>query len=479
MKMRTRLLLTAIVLLSGGFYWLVDWIVRDVRLHYFMTLEESLVDTSVLLAAQVERQMPAGGLEVDDAFRAAVAAAAQRELDARIYAFAKTRMNLRVLVADRHARILYDSFHGRDEGADYSDWRDVRLALRGEYGARATHERKGDPSSFFFYVAAPVYRGESIVGAVSVGKPVSSIAPFMNQAKVRLVVSGLVAFTAIVLLLVPVSLWIIHPVRALTAYARAIRDGRVVQRPRVGHGGEMSELAEAFEQMRDALEGKQYVEEYVQSLTHEMKSPLAAIQGAAELLDEEMPPEQRRRFLANIRAEAERLHDLVDRMLSLAALEKRKGLVRTDPIAVQRLLDDVADSLHPVAGARHVSLRFAVAEPVALAGEYFLLRQAVANLVRNAIDFSPDGGRVEVEVGTAGGQVRFEVRDEGPGIPDYALGRVFDRFYSLPRPHGGKKGSGLGLNFVREIAKLHGGDIRLENRPQGGVRAILTLPFAV
>ncbi|MDF7807448.1 two-component system sensor histidine kinase CreC [Pontiellaceae bacterium B12219] len=465
MKMRSRLFLTALVVLSLGFYALVDWIVKDVRLHYFITMEESLVDTSVLLAEQLS-----GNLQIDPAFERAFAAAAERPLSARIYNHTKTRMNLRVVVVDEQSRVVFDSRSALAAGEQYG-WRDTALALKGKYGARTSHEIPGDPYSAYFYVAAPVMNGDRIIGAVTVGKPLSSISPFLKQARHRLIISGLIGFVAILLLLIPVSLWIIQPVRALTNYARAIRDGRKAARPALGHGGEMSELANAFEEMRDALEGKQYVEGYVQSLTHEMKSPLAAIQGAAELLNEEMSTAQREKFLGNIRAESERLHGLVDRMLSLAAIEKRKGLEQSEAIDVQVLIDDVIDSLLPVARQKEITLQPRVSDASHISGEYFLLRQAVANLVRNAIDFSPAGGRVEVEAGAS----EIIVRDSGSGIPDYALERVFERFYSLPRREGGSKSSGLGLNFVREIARLHGGDIALKNRAEGGTEAVLRL----
>ncbi len=475
MKMRTRLLLTALVLMSAGFYWLVEWIVHDVRLHYFITMEESLVDTSVILAEQVGRQVENGQIQLDPAFGAAMNEAGRRRLSARIYNYTKTNMNVRVIVVNSDAEVLYDSSGSIAKGEDYH-WRDTRLALKGQYGARASYEIKGDLDSFYFYIAAPVMADGEIIGAVTVGKPVKSIAPFMQQARKRLVFSCLIAFAAILLMLVPVSLWIIHPVRALTGYARAIRDGRSVKRPRLGHGGEMSELANAFEEMRDTLEGRQYVEEYVQSLTHEMKSPLAAIRGAAELLDEDMAPEQRKRFLGNIRSESERMQGLVERMLSLAALEKRKELMHTETIDVRELLNDVVDGLMPLAQARRIEIRKTIPDGAELCGEYFLLRQALANLLRNAIDFSPDGAVVELVVRYESGHLYFDVIDQGSGIPDYALNRIFERFYSLPRPETGKKGSGLGLNFVREIAKLHGGDIKLSNRREGGVCACLFIP---
>lgn len=478
MKIRSRLFWTAALLMAGGLYWLVDWIVQDVRLHYFMTMEESMVDTSVLLAAQVAQLSSEDGVRVDEHFRAAMKEASERDLSAKIYDFSKKRMNLRVLVTDAESMVLYDSRNGEAEGEDFSVWRDVRLTLEGKYGARSTYETPGNMDSFHFYVAAPVMRDGELIGVVSVGKPVRSITPFMQQARGRLIISGVIAFAAILLLLIPISHWVIHPVRELTTYARKVRDGRKAVPPAV-RKGEMGELGKAFEEMRDALEGKRYVEEYVQSLTHEMKSPLAAIRGAAELLDEEMTEEQRQRFLANIRAESERLHGLVERMLSLAALEKRRELDRSDEINVRVLLNDVIDSLMPVVRARKIAFQMSVPDDTRLRGDYFLLRQAVMNLVRNAVDFSPDGSVIELVVRCDSGVLYLDVLDRGVGIPDYARERLFDRFYSLPRPEGGRKGSGLGLNFVREIARLHSGDIQLTNRSEGGTCASLFLPMEV
>src|SRR4029450_2606355 len=105
-----------------------------------------------------------------------------------------------------------------------------------------------------------------------------------------------------------------------------------------------------------------------------------------------------------------------------------------------------------------------------------LLTGALTNLIENAIDFSPPGGTVEIRIQRAGNHALVTVRDEGPGVPDYAAGRVFDRFYSLARPNNGKKGTGLGLAFVKEIGEVHRGSATLEN-VEGGALAILRLPL--
>jgi two-component system sensor histidine kinase CreC len=110
-------------------------------------------------------------------------------------------------------------------------------------------------------------------------------------------------------------------------------------------------------------------------------------------------------------------------------------------------------------------------------GERFLVRQALANLLDNAMDFTPRGGEINIDVAAPvpTGMIAVDVFNRGEPVPDYALSRVTERFYSLPRPGSGRKSTGLGLNFVQEVAHLHGGAFAISN-VQGGVRATLTLP---
>ena len=130
------------------------------------------------------------------------------------------------------------------------------------------------------------------------------------------------------------------------------------------------------------------------------------------------------------------------------------------------------------AQSRGVRVELLVGDAAMVRGDGFLLRQLLANLVDNAIDFSPAGGVVDVRIAADADVVRIELADRGPGVPGYALERVFERFYSLPRPDGGARSSGLGLNFVAEIAQLHGGSASLQNREGGGAIATVVLPLA-
>jgi two-component system sensor histidine kinase CreC len=226
--------------------------------------------------------------------------------------------------------------------------------------------------------------------------------------------------------------------------------------------------------MRDKLDGKLYVEQYIHALTHELKSPVAAIRGAAEFLSDDVPAADRERFAASIREQAERIRIIAERLLELARVEQLHFVESPQPIELPSLIQDVLSELG--AGIELQKLRIRVlGEAGATHGDPFLVRQAIRNLLENAIDFSPEGREILVFFAETHEFVEIQVVDEGVGIPDYAIDRVFDRFYSLARPHSGRKSTGLGLPFVKEVAKLHGGTVSLASRESGGTVALFRL----
>jgi two-component system, OmpR family, sensor histidine kinase CreC len=142
---------------------------------------------------------------------------------------------------------------------------------------------------------------------------------------------------------------------------------------------------------------------------------------------------------------------------------------------VAGLIVEAANVVRPAYASARLALSIGPAEGE-IRGERVLLREALVNLLQNALDFAPAGSKVSLAATRADGRVVFTVEDAGPGVPDYALPRVFERFYSLPRPGTARKSTGLGLALVREIAHLHGGEATLANRPEGGARAELWVP---
>ena len=494
---RTRIFVGILLIYTVGIALMLYRVVADLDPRYRESAEESLVETSQLLASLIEQDVRdgppsgvlAGPLEgqldtarLEPVFKSLYA----RRFTAQIFSLTKTRVELRAYVTDRNGVVVFDSTH-QHVGKDFSQWRDVRLALKGEYGARTTPDVVGEADSSVMYVGAPVRwkrspgaggngdgdQGE-IIGTVTVGKPVQSFGQFVSAAREKTLYVGLVSVLAVILLAVMVSVWLVRPFGLIADYVRYVRAQRRFSLPRLGRRA-LGVIGAAYDEMRDALAGRNFVADYVQTLTHEVKSPLCAIRGAAELLQEPMPEAQRQRFLANIQRETQRIQEMVDRMMELTALETRRVLERVEPVAVKPLLEElVADAQGTAAQRRiHIELVFPTgadkgsATAAVVEGDPFLLRRAVSNLLDNALDFSPEGSTLQVALTVQRRSVQITVRDEGPGIPDYAQDKVFEKFYSLARPHSKKKSTGLGLSFVKEIASLHRGRIELDNRADG------------
>ena len=483
MTIRTRIFLVYLLLIGGGYLYLFSSILGAIRPRYLESMEATLIDTAAYLAAVAETHVrPDATLDVAP-LRRAFDAAATRPLDAQIYTFHKTAVDLRIYLTDAAGRVLYDSENGRDEGRDYSRWNDVLLTLQGRYGARATRLDPADESSLVIHVAAPIRRDDRVVGVLSLGKPTANINALVAAVRTKVLVAGAIGGGLVIVTGLAFSLWITTPVEKLTAYARAVRDGRPATLPKRFAGREVGELRRAFDEMRAALEGKAHVERYTQALAHEIKAPLAAIRGAAELLaeacapgrDTEMPAPQRARFLQNLLTESARIQAIVEKLLQLAALEARRGLVDPGPVELRALLEERLAALEPMLRTRRISGALDAPEALTVTGERFLLAQAVGNLLQNALEFTPPGGSITLSLRPAPDGALVIVDDTGPGLPDFALPRLFERFYSLPRPDTGAKSTGLGLSFVREVAHLHGGEISLETRAGGGTRASLSL----
>ena len=136
------------------------------------------------------------------------------------------------------------------------------------------------------------------------------------------------------------------------------------------------------------------------AVEYEVKRPLSAIRGSAELLEENVPPERRKKFLANIRTEANRIQHIVDRMLTLSALENKNQLTQTESIDLRALVTDVLESKQPMLLAKNIAVALNIPANTTVPGDAFWLHQAVANLVQNAVDFSQLQGTITISAQT-------------------------------------------------------------------------------
>jgi two-component system sensor histidine kinase CreC len=336
------------------------------------------------------------------------------------------------------------------------------------------------------HVAAPVIHQGVIIGVLTVAKSNKSLRPFFALINSKLKYWGGLFLILSLLTGAILSYWLTGSIRKLVIYAKQLTKGQDVEPPKLGES-ELASLASAMKTMREQLSGKEYVEEYLLTMTHEMKSPLSAIMGAAELIEPSMAAKDLEHFSANILLESQRLNGFIQRMLEVARVENLSHLEKTQPVDLNNLITTVVAQKQIEADNKKLILSFSCESEgkaesgVSIAGNEFMLQQVVDNLIGNALEFSPPQGRVNIICRAQADVVTIEVTDEGEGIPDYALTRVFERFYSLPRPLSGKRSSGLGLTFSKRAIELHGGTICLENlaiddiQPTGA-RVRITLP---
>jgi len=442
---------------------------------YLESVEEPLVDTANILAAIVGRAAERDNLDPEEFYRV-FSEVRGREVAAQIYEMRKQRVDLSVYITDAQGIVLFDSDNRETIGKDYSKWNDVARTLRGEYGARVKRDPNNPGGTAALYVAAPVRVSGKIAGVLTVIKPTVNIAAFMDVAMQQIFRISAISLAAAIILSLGASIWVNQQVGRLTRYANDVREGLRVPFPKLAPT-ELKTMGVAFEKMREALAGQAYVERYVEALTHEIKSPISAIRGAAEILeDASLPDDKRAHFLANIQSETHRIQELVDRMLKLTELEARRALGSRNPVQLAALARTIVEGAEPTLLKKHLRVDVEIAPEISVSGDPLLLHVALSNLVQNAIDFSAENGRIAVTAAKAGDNVELCVDDEGPGIPEFARPRLFEKFFSLERPDTGKKSTGLGLNFVKEVAALHGGTIDVSNLPQRGLRARLILP---
>jgi len=475
-SLRRRLFLTLCLIVLMGFFGIARWIQGELRNSYGQVVEEIMVDFAHVVAAHLEnhRMSEAGLKSLTDLF----AQYHTHKINAKIFDFVKKDATLEFYVTDAKGKVIAAN-SPELIGKDYSKWNDIYKTLRGEYGVRSTHLVAEDPRTSVYFIAAPVHIDGKIAGVATVYKTEGSVLIFLDRALNKMFLGGLFSVVALGLLGGLLMLWITLPLEKLRKYAIEVSEGQRGELPQ-SNIKEVKHLSEAFEKMRISLEGKKTVEKYTQSLTHELKSPLTAIKGAAELCLEEMDTQQQKKFINNIIEEANRSHALLEQLLKIAAIESRTRLEDAETFDVIEILHEAKDALMGLWRPKKIEVQVIVpSEACTVFGDRLLLFQSIRNLIQNSIEFSETGGTIVLSAVCQNGEVTVQVKDFGAGIPDYAKARVFEKFYSLERPDTKKKSSGLGLSFVKEVLELHQGSIAIESPNHNGAGTTVTIKLPV
>ncbi|HET7489784.1 MAG TPA: HAMP domain-containing sensor histidine kinase [Acidimicrobiales bacterium] len=325
--------------------------------------------------------------------------------------------------------------------------------------------------------AGPVSGGGTVVVAVPTGA--------VGSAVHRLVLIE-VAGGALLLLVLCGGAWVIlrrglRPLEQMAGTAGHIAAGDLSQRVADEGPPEIHELGSALNTMLDRIEAafaereatEQRLRQFLADASHELRTPLTSIQGFAELARiGEHDRVDMATVVRRIEEESARMKGLVEDLLLLARLDQTRP-VEFHPVDMAVLAADACSDAVAADPGRPVTLDAPAV--LAVEGDEPLLRQALANLVTNAVRHTPAGSPIEVAARAVDGRAEVVVRDHGTGLDDEALAHVFDRFWQADRARKGK-GSGLGLSIVAGIAAEHGGTVTAANADGGGARFVLSIP---
>lgn len=263
---------------------------------------------------------------------------------------------------------------------------------------------------------------------------------------------------------------VIAPVRAMSLASQRIADGRYDERVRVNGTDELAQLALYFNQMAEKLNQIESMRRrLIGDVSHELRTPLTAIKGSMEGLMDGVLPATNETY-QQIHTEADRLNRLVDDLQELSRVEARAYQLDIRPVDVSTLARTVTKRLAPHSESKRISLDLELAPDLArvLADEDRAV-QVLTNLTGNALQYTPEGGRITISAKRIDNEVQISVSDTGVGIPPEHLSHIFDRFYrvdkSRSRQSGG--GSGIGLTIARALVEAHGGRIWAESAGEG------------
>lgn len=216
-------------------------------------------------------------------------------------------------------------------------------------------------------------------------------------------------------------------------------------------------------------------------VTHEMRTPLSAIQGSSELISRYPLNEEKRKQIAQvINSESKRLARMVEIFLNVERLSAGQMELKREPISVKQMVEICVDRTRPLADRKHIGLTLEpVAEELQLTGDRELMEYACYNLLTNAVKYSPQRTEVTASVGKDGGHVRIAVRDQGIGMDQKEVKQIFQKFYRTKKAEeSGEAGTGIGLSIVQQIVEQHGGEIEVTSQPGAGSCFTLVLPAA-
>ena len=383
----------------------------------------------------------------------------------------------RVLVTDSAGQVLYDTRETLGAVGKYTFYSEIVQALEG-YDAFSCSYRDG---AFRSRAASPVLYQNRIIGSVYAYEYDTEQAELLEGLQSNLLKLSAGIAAAVVLLSFILSRMLTRKISALLTGIRKVREGAYEHRTHIPGRDEIAQIGEEFNSLTDRLQTTETLRRrFVSDASHELKTPLAAIRLLTDsiLQTDNMDMETVRDFVTDIGSEAERLSRITEDLLRLTRLDSNQ----VDPpevVEVAPVLEQVMRMMSLLAQEKGTELTCQTGGDCRVLATKGEVHQVIYNLTDNAVKYSGSHGSVRVELRRDGNDVVLTVADNGPGIPEEDLPRVFERFYRVDKARSrAAGGTGLGLSIVQDTVTKRGGTVSAANRPEGGAVFTVRWPTA-
>lgn len=405
--------------------------------------------------------------------------------------------NCRILVFNQAASVVadnYSEFYGASvsnkevndclfEGMSFSAGTYLLpLKDNGSFVSEYIPDKEGRDEYWAIYTAARAEYDNELVGAVLISSPFQDIVDEVNALTLRIILISVAVGIAVSVIIVLLLRRYFQPLKSMSGAIAVMSKGDFKVRAQAGKGqDELAELASAFNGMCARMETlEESRNKFVSDASHEMKTPLATMKILVDSLINQSGTDEAiyKEFLSDISHEIDRLTYLINDLLTLVRMDKSEEVPNYVPIQITDLLDKVRHKLQPLAAMKGIEIKLRSEGDPTVVGDAMKLQQAFSNLVDNAIKYSPEDTTISIGITKDSKNAVISVSDQGIGISDEDLRRIFERFYRVDKARSRETGgTGLGLSIVESIVKQHNGSIGVQSVKGSGSTFTVELPL--
>lgn len=384
------------------------------------------------------------------------------------------RYEFRILVLDSSCFVIYDTAY--TEMGKTVLIPEVIEALENKDVARVQ-------DNGMIYAVASISGNNNRDGVVLISADMQDVSDTVDDIaqKGRLILAGLVIIVIIMMFIM--SRIFTEPIKRMIKVIQKMSEGHFEQRIQVNSKvhNEVVDLALACNQMTDQLEKVESTrQQFVSNVSHELKTPLSSIKVLSEsiLLQEGVPQEMYIEFLHDINSEVDRMTAIINDLLTLVKLDQKEIPLNFKETDLGEMVEEIIKRLLPLAQVKNIQINYEKGKEISAMVDGMKLMLAVANLVENAIKYTPENGKVEVSLDGDHQNVFISVSDTGIGIPDEEVGRIFERFYRVDKTRDRETGgTGLGLSITHSTIMMHNGSIKVNSKEDEGTTILVRIPI--